>query len=228
MNPTNPNHSEIANLIVNGVAGEVRSISIIGSYLIDESIREGSDIDLIVAVRDLGQTTVNFGDVFYKDVAVKDSMGERREVNTKLSGTTLDITVIDRFNTPNNPLTDGYENAIGSCLASLPIYGSSLREVFDLDGVVANYGHLQKPRQKIVDEKIASTKRKITEQGRTDLHILHELQKYTYIRECIGRGIFNRLGIKHPTDAIPDFTDVFESELAECGIALTVNTVVTL
>ncbi len=216
-------HLEITKFVQSGVQGDIDSISIIGSYLIENCPREGSDIDLLVAVKDLGATTVHFNEVFYKDAKIKDSMGERRELNTKLGGIALDVTVIDKFNQPNNPLTDAYENAIGTCLAAYPIYGKPLSEVFPIADIVANYENIRGTRLAIVDEKIEMTKQKIREQGRTDLHILYELQKYVFVRECIKNRVFNYLSIKHPDLSIPNFSEIYAQDLASCGVQLTVE-----
>ena len=216
-------HPEIAEFIQGGVRGDIDSISIIGSYLIDHRIREGSDIDLLVAVKDLGATAVHFDEVFYKDVEIEDSMGKRKELNTKLGGVALDITVIDEFNQPNNPLTDAYENAIGTCLAAYPIYGKPLNEVFPIADIVSDYENIRDTRLAIVDEKIEMTKQKIREQGRTDLHILYELQKYIFVRECIRNRVFNHLSIKHPNLSISNFSEIYSQDLASCGVQLTIE-----
>lgn len=77
----------------------------------------------------------------------------------------------------------------------------------------------------LVEEKIQLTKNKILEQGRNDLHIIYELQRYIFIRECIARRVFNRWSIKHPERSIPDFKEVFDRHLGQCGILLTIANV---
>ncbi|MBC7546849.1 hypothetical protein H7171_03845 [Candidatus Saccharibacteria bacterium] len=218
-----PTLLEIARFIQGGVRGDIDSISIIGSYLIEYRVREGSDIDLLVAVKDLDTTTVHFDEVFYKDVEIADSMGKRKELNTKLGGIALDVTVIDAFNKPNNPLTDAYENAIGTCLAAYPIYGRPLADVFPIADIISSYGNIRDTRLAIVDEKIGMTKQKIREQGRTDLHILYELQKYVFIRECIRNRVFNHLSIKHPDLSIPNFSETYAQDLESCGVQLKIG-----
>lgn len=216
-------HSEIADFVQGGVKGDIDSISIIGSYLIEHRIREGSDIDLLVAVKDLGATVVHFDEVFYKDVEIEDSMGKRKELNTKLSGIALDITVIDEFNQPNNPLTDAYENAIGTCLAACPIYGKPLSIVFPIADILSGYENIRDTRLAIVGEKIEMTKQKIRAQGRTDLHILYELQKYVFVRECIKNRVFNHLSIKHPDLSIPNFSEIYAQDLESCNVQLKIE-----
>lgn len=218
-----PTHPEIASFVQGGVRGDIDSISIIGSYLIDHRVREGSDIDLLVAVQNLGATVVHFENVFYKNVEIEDSMGRRIELNTKLGGIALDITVIDEFNRPNNPLTDAFENAIGTCLAAHTIYGKPLNEVFIIEDIVSDYENIRETRLAIVNEKIDMTKQKIREQGRTDLHILYELQKYVFVRECIRNKVFNHLSIKHPNLSVPNFSETYAQDLVSCGIQLKIE-----
>lgn len=220
-----PSHEQLANYLRSGVEGDVESISIIGSYLIDLCVRPGSDIDTVVVVNDLEEAEVQFdGDIFYKNTIVEDSQGRRQELNTKLEGVPIDVTVIDpeSTNPPNNPLTDYYENFLGLCESGYPIYGDSLKEVLKYDEKVAHYDAIRNQRLELVDEKLKLTKDKILEQGRNDLHIIYELQRYTFIRECIARRIFNKWSIKHPERSIPDFNEVFHRQLGQCGLALTI------
>lgn len=220
-----PSHEQLADYLRSGVEGDVKSISIIGSYLIDMNVRAGSDIDTVIVVDDLDIARVQFGDdIFYKNTVIEDSQGRRQELNTKLEGVPIDITVLDpeSTNPPNNPLTDYYENFLGLCESGYAIYGDSLREVLQYDERVAHYDTIRDHRLSLVEEKIALTMNKITDQGRSDLHIIYELQRYIFIRECIARRVFNRWSIKHPERSIPDFQDVFNRHLGQCGIALTI------
>jgi hypothetical protein len=67
------------------------------------------------------------------------------------------------------------------------------------------------------------TKQKICEQGRTDLHILYELQKYVFVRECIRNRVFNHLSIKHPDLSIPNFSEIYAQDLESCGVQLKIE-----
>lgn len=219
-----PSPDQILHYVNEGIRADLRTVAVIGSYTIEAALRPGSDIDIIVAVGDLDTTLVRFEKTVYKPgVAIRDSMGERIEINTPLNGTTLDVTIIDEFNTPNNPLTDAYENALGSCYHALTLSGMPLRDLFGLDDKIREYDAIRTSRLAIVEAKIASTKQKVVEQDRTDLHIIYELQKYIFIRECIRRKTFNRLSIKHPEQSIPDFDSVFADELATCGLTLAIG-----
>jgi len=224
---SSPKHNEIVSFVRNSINGDINSISIIGSYLIDNKIRKGSDLDLLVTVRKLETTTVCFNDVFQKNVEIKDSMGKRREINTKFDGITLDITIIDSFNKPNNPLTDSYENAIGTCLAAMLIYGRPLREIFSINNVIEGYEKIRDERLNIVNKKIEITKQKIQEQGRNDLHNLYELEKYVFIRECIFKKVFNYLSVKHAELSIPDFNEIYRQDLKSCNILIKVEKILT-
>lgn len=223
-----PSLKKLANFLAGGVDGNILSISIIGSYLINDSVRHGSDIDTVIVVDKLDSTKVNFdGKIFYKNTIIEDSQGKRQELNTKFDGIPIDITVIDPYSTnpPNNPLTDYYENFLGLCESGKAIYGKSLREALRYDELVRHYDVIREKRLRLVNEKIDLTKRKITDQGRNDLHIIYELQRYIFIRECVARRIFNRLSIKHPEQSVPNFNEIFRSELKDCGIDLVITKV---
>lgn len=225
-NKITPFQKGLADFLKDGIGGDIKSISIIGSYLINKRLRPGSDIDTVIVVDDLDSTKVNFGDkIFYKNTIIEDSQGKRQELNVKFNNIPIDITVLDpnTINPPNNPLTDYYENLLGLCESGHTIYGSSLREVIKLDERVAHYDTIRENRLKLVEEKTNLTKRKILEQGRDDLYIIYELQRYIFIRECISRKIFNRLSMKHPEQSIPDFEDVFTHELGECGLSIKIS-----
>lgn len=212
---------KIVEYIRKSVTADIKSISIIGSYILERKLRSGSDIDVVVVVDDLENVKLSFNNIFYKMTKMVDSQGERVELNTKLEGVVLDVTLIDFFNEPNNPLTDWYENHIGWCENSLCIYGTSMPDLFNLDRRKREYKSIREKRLALVEEKIEMTERKIRDQYRRDLHILYELQNYIFIREIIRRGLFNRQSLKHPGDAIPDFEELYASELKEkCGLEL--------
>jgi len=224
--PIAPSHDRLATFLLGGVSGEVQSVSIIGSYLIDHRLRPGSDIDTVIVVDDLEATRASFGDkIFYKNTLIEDSQGRRQEMNAKLDGVPVDITIIDpdSTNPPNNPLTDYYENFLGLCLSGYPIYGRSLKEVLKYNERVKHYDTIRDMRLRLVEEKIALTKQKITDQQRDDLHIIYELERYVFIRECIARRVFNTLSIKHPEKSVPDFNAIFEQDLADCGLMVAVS-----
>ena len=221
-----PSQEQLADFIESGVDANVKSISIIGSYLIDKCLRPGSDIDTVVVVENLDNTTANFDDkLFYKNTIIEDSQGRRQEMNAKLDGVPIDITIIDpdSTNPPNNPLTDYYENFLGLCESGLAIYGEPLRDVLNYEDRVREYDKVREHRLRLVDEKIALTQEKILEQGRDDLHIIYELQRYVFIRECIAGRVFNRLSIKRPELSIPRFNDIFTRELGKCGLSLAIS-----
>ncbi len=201
----------------------IKSIAIIGSYTIERRIRAGSDIDVVVVVDNLNNLIVNFDNIFYKQTSIDDSQGKRIELNTKLDDVVIDITIIDRFNSPNNPLTDWYENHLGWCEYSLCIYGVTFSELFDLKRLKKEYENIRGKRLSLVEEKIKLTERKIKEQARRDLHIIYELQRYIFIREVIKRKLFNRFSLKHPGITIPDFNQIFCNELRyKCCIKITI------
>lgn len=207
------------------IHGNVESMAIIGSYLIYKRLRPGSDIDVVVVVDSLDETEVRFGDVFYKDAFIEDSQGRRKELNIRLNEVPIDITIIDpdSTNEPNNPLTDYYENYLGLCLNGLTIYGKQFSDVLRTDQRIERYMEIRSRRLGLVEKKIDLTKQKIVEQERDDLHIIYELQRYVFIRECIARPVFNFLSIKHPEKSIPDFNEIFDNELASCGLELQIN-----
>ncbi len=212
---------KIVEYIKNSVVADIKSISIIGSYTLERKLRNGSDIDLVVVVDNLKNVKINFDNIFYKMTKMVDSQGKRIELNTKLEGVVLDVTLIDSFNEPNSPLTDWYENHIGWCENSLCIYGTPMPDLFDLEQRKREYEALRAKRLALVDEKIEMTERKIRDQDRRDLHILYELQNYIFIREIIRRRLFNRQSLKHPEDAIPNFKEIYARELREkCGLEL--------
>lgn len=218
--------NELAHFLLDRIDADIKSISIIGSYLIDKRVRPGSDIDTVVVVDDLDSARADFnGKVFYKNTAIEDSQGRRQELNTKLSNIPIDITIIDprSTNPPNNPLTDYYENFLGICESGLSIYGQSLREVLDYDNRVIEYESIRDHRLRLVEEKIELTREKIIRQKRSDLHILYEMQRYVFIRECIAHRVFNKLSIKRPELSIPGFDKIFVEELGRCGILLTIS-----
>lgn len=204
------------------IFSEIKSISIIGSYTIDREVKPGSDIDVVVVVCDIHKTLLKFENIFYKYIVkVNDSEGERIELNTKLDDIVLDVTIIDQFNVPNNPLTDWYENHLGWCEQSICIWGKPMQILFNLVELKSKYKSIRLNRLSLVNEKIEMTIEKITKQGRRDLHIIYELQKYIFIREIITRQLFNRLCVKHADDAIPNFNLIFEKELRDkCGLKL--------
>ena len=213
--------SRIVEYIRKSVTADIKSISIIGSYTLERKIRSGSDIDLVVAVEDLENVSLGFDNIFYKMSKMVVSQGERIELNTKLDRVVLDVALIDSFNEPNNPLTDWYENHIGWCENSLCIYGTPMPKLFNLDRRKRKYKSIREKRLALVEEKIDTTERKIRDQNRRDLHILYELQNYIFIREIIRHGLFNRQSLKHPSDAIPDFEELYTLELKEkCGLEL--------
>ena len=78
-------------------------------------------------------------------------------------------------------------------------------------------------RLRLVEEKIDLTREKIINQRRSDLHIIYEMQRYVFIRECISQRIFNRLSIKRPELSIPEFDEIFARELGLCGISLAIS-----
>lgn len=213
--------NKIVKYIRKSVTADIKSISIIGSYTLERKLRSGSDIDLVVVVEDLENISLDFDNIFYKMTKMVDSQGERIELNTKLEDVVLDVTLIDSFNEPNNPLTDWYENHIGWCQNSLCIYGTSMPDLFNLKQRKHEYKSIREKRLALVEEKIEMTERKIRDQNRRDLHILYELQNYIFIREIIRRGLFNRQSLKHPADVIPDFEELYAHELKEkCGLEL--------
>lgn len=211
---------KIVSYVFKSIKAKIRSISIIGSYTIDRKVRLGSDIDTVIVIENLNNITVNFDNIFYKFTTIDDSEGRRIELNTKLENTVLDITIIDEFSHPNNPLTDWYENHLGWCENAICIFGTPFSELFDLKERKKEYAKLRKKRLGLVEEKIEMTERKIIDQKRRDLHIMYELQTYIFIREIINRRLFNRLSIKHPNDAILDFDNIYKSELSKCGVIL--------
>jgi predicted nucleotidyltransferase len=212
---------KIVEYIRKSVTADIKSISIIGSYTLERKLRSGSDIDLVVVVEDLENISLDFDNIFYKMTKMVDSQGERIELNTKLEGVVLDVTLIESFNDPNNPLTDWYENHIGWCENSLCIYGTSMPDLFNLKQRKHEYKSIREKRLALVEEKIEMTERKIRDQNRRDLHIFYELQNYIFIREIIRRGLFNRQSLKHPSDAIPYFEELYALELKEkCGLEL--------
>lgn len=220
------NEIEVCSFINESISNDIRSTSAIGSYAVDRCVRPGSDIDLVIVVDALDEVEISLPTVFYKEPRrIVDPEGERIEMNAKTSnGETLDITVIDHFNTPNNPLVDWYENHIGWCKNAICLQGEQLSDIFSLGGLVNEYQKLRGKRLQQVNEKIEMTEKKILEQDRTDLHIIYELQKYVFIREIISRGLFNRLSIKHAEDSIPDFNEVFNDELEKkCRLQLNIN-----
>lgn len=221
-----PSQGQLVDFIKEGVDGRIKSVSIIGSYLINNSLRPGSDIDTVVVVDNLRETIASFGDkIFYKNTIIEDSQGRRQEVNVKLGNTPVDITIIDpgSTNPPNNPLTDYYENFLGICESGLAIYGQPLREVLNYENLVKEYDKVREYRLKLVDEKILLTERKIVEQGRDDLHIVYELQRYVFIRECIAGRVFNKLSIKRPELSVPGFDEIFSKELGKCGLTMSIK-----
>lgn len=216
--------NKIVDYISKIVGSTIKSISIIGSSTKQRRVGGGSDIDIVIVVDSLDGLKVNFSNVFYKLTTVDDSQGKRIELNTKLEGVVLDITILDKFNIPNSPLTDYYENHLGWCEGSICIYGVPFPELFDLVSLKSEYNNIRSKRLSLVKEKIKMTERKIKEQGRRDLYIIYELQKYIFIRELIERNLFNRLSLKHPEDIIPNFDDIYKKELKEkCGITVNIK-----
>lgn len=127
-----------------------------------------------------------------------------------------------------SPLTDfGYDiadyRAINPTFGGLAIYGKPLRKILNYEDRVQEYDKVREYRLQLVEEKIALTQEKILEQGRDDLHIIYELQRYVFIRECIAGRVFNRLSIKRPDLSIPGFNDIFARELGRCGLSLTIS-----
>lgn len=117
-------------------------------------------------------------------------------------------------------MTDfGYDiadyRAIDPTFGGLAIYGEPLRKILDYEDRVQEYDKVREYRLQLVEEKIALTQEKILEQGRDDLHIIYELQRYVFIRECIAGRVFNRLSIKRPNLSIPGFNDIFARELGK-------------
>jgi len=215
--------NKIVDYISKSIDSNIKSISIIGSYTKQRQVGGGSDIDIVIVVDSLDGLKVHFNNVFYKLTMVDDSEGKRIELNTKLEGVVLDITILDRFNIPNSPLTDYYENHLGWCESSLCIYGVPFPELFNLVRLKSEYANIRSKRLSLVKEKIEMTERKIKEQARRDLYIIYELQKYIFIRELIERNLFNRLSLKHPEDIIPGFDDIYKKELKEkCGIIVNI------
>lgn len=203
---------------------DIKAIGVIGSYTTSRSVRPGSDIDVVVVVADLGKLAGPSAEALHKMGRVVDPQGERFEFNTKMNGMTVDVTVIDRFNTPNNPLRDLYENHLGWCESAMAIYGPPLSEVFEIDVLKSRYAKIRERRLAQVHDKIASTKQKILYQRRRDLHVLFELQQFVFIREVIESGIFNRQSIKHAPDVIPGFDRIFADELRrDCGVSLIID-----
>ena len=98
-----------------------------------------------------------------------------------------------------------------------------LRKILNYEDRVQEYDKVHEYRLQLVEEKIALTQEKILEQGRDDLHIIYELQRYVFIRECIAGRVFNRLSIKRPDLSIPGFNDIFARELGRCGLSLTIS-----
>ena len=219
-------HDELANFLVDRIDADIKSISIIGSYLIDRCVGPGSDIDTVVVVGDLDSAKAEFHDkIFYKNTIIEDSQGRRQEMNVRFGEIPIDITIIDpdSTNPPNNPLTDYYENFLGLCKSGLSIYGGSLRETLDYDSRIIEYENVRDRRLRLVEEKIDLTREKIINQRRSDLHIIYEMQRYVFIRECISQRIFNRLSIKRPELSIPEFDEIFARELGLCGISLAIS-----
>ncbi len=216
---------QIIDYIQKNIDSQVESISIIGSYVLSRKLRNGSDIDVVVVVRDIANAIIKFDEIFYKQARkIIDSQGERIELNVKLDNLILDITIIDRFNKPNNPLLDHYENHIGWCKNALCIYGTPMKTLLDLDNKILLYEKIRLKRLSLVEEKIKITKSKILNQHRRDLHILYELQNYIFIREIIKQHIFNKQSIKHPEDSIPNFNQIYSDELKrDCGIIIEVK-----
>ena len=218
-------HKELAQFLAEGIKGDIKSISIIGSYLLDKTVRPGSDIDTVIVVSDLRSALADYGGkIFYKDTVIEDSQGKRQEMNVKFGGVPIDITILDpnSTNPPNNPLTDYYENFLGLCESGLSIYGQSLREALNYEERVKAYHAVREHRLSLVEEKLELTRRKIAEQDREDLHIIYELQRYVFIRECIRNRIFNRFSIKRPELSIPNFNEIFARELRQCALKLTI------
>lgn len=220
LNVQTPDNISIARHVLEGVQGDVRSVSIIGSYLMSHNIRPGSDIDLVVVVRDLGSSALRFGSVIYKDNEINDPMGLRKEQNTSFKGVPLDVTLIDRFNTPSNPLTDNYENALGSFMGSLAIFGESLSDIFEIPRLMQEYDSIKEQRLTVILNKIDRTIAKIIEQDRLDFAIINELYRYIFLRECIQRSVFPQYGIKHPDTSVQGFNKLFIDELSDHGIML--------
>lgn len=217
---------DVVRSVLNWVAPtKVVAIGAIGSYARFGEIRPGSDIDVVVVVEQLPSDLHCATLALYKYGRVLDPQGERLEFNSRLdNGTVVDVTLIDHFNRPNNPMRDYYENHLGWCGASRTLFGPHLRDVFGLEELVAKYEEIRVQRLELVEEKLASTKLKIREQGRLDLHVLVELQQFIFIREVIRSKKFNSQSIKHADDVIPGFTALFERELRDdCGIDLRVS-----
>jgi len=215
--------NKIVNYIRDSVKAKIKSISIIGSYTIERRVRAGSDIDVVVVVDSIENIKVSFDNIFYKLTSIEDSQGRRIELNTKLDGIVLDVTILDNFPAPNNPLTDWYENHLGWCEGSICIYGTTFPELFDLSRLKKEYVNIREKRLKLVEEKILMTESKIKDQGRRDLHIIYELQSYIFIREVIKSNLFNRLSLKHPEATIPEFNKIFEKELSnKCNVTISI------
>jgi len=113
--------------------------------------------------------------------------------------------------------------AIDPTFGGLAIYGEPLRKILNYEDRVQEYDKVREYRLQLVEEKIALTQEKILEQGRDNLHIIYELQRYVLIRECIASRVFNRLSIKRPELSIPGFNDIFARELGRCGLSLTIS-----
>jgi len=216
-------HSEIVAFLLSGIRADVLSISIIGSYLIDMRVRAGSDIDLVVVVKDLDTSGHQFQTRVTKDAYLVDYEGTRKEIATNYGGTILDLTLLDKFNTPNSPARDNYENHIGWCVKAYTIYGKSPAELFDVETKINDYRQIQNNRLRVVEGKIFATKQKLALQEIKQLRTLYDLQCDIFRRECMSRTIFNALGVKYCERAIPGFTDIFARELEDCGVYLSIR-----
>jgi len=216
-------HSAISEKISNITSGEVNGVTIIGSYLINNCPRNGSDIDLIVAVDNLENTELYKKDVIYKDNEIVDSMGRRKELNVNLGGYVLDLTYIDSFNTPNNPINDNYENAIGSALMGKTISGERMIDIFEISKKIDRYVDIRVDRLEVVSQKIEHAKDKLKTIDQVSLKSVYDLNRLVFIRECIGRKIFNHLGDKYADLIIPSFSELFREELEECGVEIKIS-----
>jgi len=213
--------------IVNGIKTQLTinptSIAAIGSSRDLPSPNPGSDLDLVVVVPSLLDVEIARDRAASKYGIIHDEQGSRFEYKFFATDIPIDVTVLDPGGTrlDGDPTRDRYELFLGLIRSARTLDGAPLRESLHYDEHVRHWESRRIERIQAVEGKLALTARKVAR--RDDWFTIMELQDLLFTSLCLERHVFPSCSVKHATIVFPDFYEVRDRMLRECGLRLRVD-----